>query len=92
MCEIRSLVVSEDHQLRGLGSLLVKACIDETEALGIKSVFCLTYKPEFFEKHNFHRVEKSELPKKAWAECYRCHKFPDCGEVALVYGKISEAV
>jgi amino-acid N-acetyltransferase len=26
-----------------------------------------------------------ELPRKVWSECYRCPKFPDCDEVALIY-------
>ena len=26
-----------------------------------------------------------DLPKKVWTECYRCPKFPDCDEVALIY-------
>jgi amino-acid N-acetyltransferase len=85
LAEIRSLVVNEDQQYKGLGSTLVKECVSEAQSLGIKSVFCLTYKPEFFEKHGFRKVEKTELPKKAWSECYRCPKFPDCGEVALLY-------
>ena len=65
LAEIRSLVVNEDHQSKGLGSSLVKSCLDEAETLGIKNVFCLTYKPEFFEKHGFRKVEKTELQKKA---------------------------
>jgi len=56
LAEIRSLVVNEDHQSKGLGSSLVKSCLDEAETLGIKNVFCLTYKPEFFEKHGFRKV------------------------------------
>jgi amino-acid N-acetyltransferase len=30
-------------------------------------------------------VDKMELPRKVWGECYRCSKFPDCDEVALIY-------
>jgi amino-acid N-acetyltransferase len=26
-----------------------------------------------------------ELPQKVWNECYRCPKFPNCDEIALVY-------
>jgi amino-acid N-acetyltransferase len=85
MAEIKSLAVSEDKQAQGLGSLLVESCLDEAKELGIPIVFCLTYKPTFFEKHNFRRVDKMELPRKVWSECYRCPKFPDCDEVALVY-------
>ena len=85
LAEIKSLAVSQDKQGQGLGSLLVKACLDEAKELGIPTVFCLTYKPAFFEKHGFSQVDKMELPRKIWSECYRCPKFPDCDEVALVY-------
>ena len=85
LAEIKSLAVSGDKHKQGLGSLLVKACIDEAEELGISTIFCLTYKPDFFEKCGFRQVDKMELPRKVWAECYRCPKFPDCDEVALIY-------
>jgi amino-acid N-acetyltransferase len=85
LAEIRSLAVSEEKQEQGLGSLLVKACLDETKELGIDKVFCLTYKPTFFEKNGFIQVDKTELPRKIWSECFRCPKFPDCDEVALIY-------
>jgi len=26
-----------------------------------------------------------ELPQQVWTECFRCPKFPNCDEVALVY-------
>ncbi|MCJ7654609.1 MAG: N-acetyltransferase [Dehalococcoidia bacterium] len=85
LAEIKSLAVSNDKQAEGLGSILVEACLDEAKELGIPTVFCLTYKPAFFEKHNFHQVDKMELPRKVWSECYHCPKFPDCDEVALIY-------
>ncbi len=85
LAEIKSLAVSEDEQAKGLGSVLIKACLDEAKELGIPTIFCLSYKPTFFEKYNFRRVDKMELPRKVWSECYRCPKFPDCDEVALVF-------
>lgn len=85
LAEIKSLAVSGDKQAQGLGSVLVEACLDEARELGIPTIFCLSYKPAFFEKHKFRQVDKMELPRKVWAECYRCPKFPDCDEVALVY-------
>jgi len=85
LAEIRSLVVSEDKHDQGLGSLLIESCLDEARELGIPTVFCLTYKPAFFEKYGFRQVDKMELPRKIWSECYRCPKFPDCDEVALIY-------
>ena len=89
LAEVKSLAVSEDKQAKGLGSVLIEACLDEARELGIPTVFCLSYKPAFFEKYNFRRVDKMELPRKVWSECYRCPKFPDCDEVALIYNSES---
>jgi amino-acid N-acetyltransferase len=85
LAEIRSLAVAESSQDKGLGAQLVKACLKEAEELGIATIFCLTYKPALFEKFGFAQVDKMELPRKVWTECYRCPKFPDCDEVALTY-------
>jgi len=85
LVEIKSLAVAEDAQKQGIGSRLVVACLDEAKELGIPTVFCLTYKPAFFKKFGFCQVDKMELPRKVWTECYRCPKFPDCDEVALIY-------
>ncbi len=85
LAEIRSLAVNHDKQDKGVGSVLVRACLNEAEELGIATVFCMTYKPSFFERHGFRQVDKMELPRKVWSECYRCPKFPDCGEVGLIY-------
>jgi amino-acid N-acetyltransferase len=85
LAEIRSLAVAEGSQEQGIGGQLVEACLKEAKELGITTVFCLTYKPALFEKFGFSQVDKMELPRKVWTECYRCPKFPDCDEVALIY-------
>ncbi len=85
LAEIKSVAVAEDSQRQGVGVQLVEACLGEAKELGIPTVFCLTYQPAFFEKFGFSQVDKMELPRKVWTECYRCPKFPDCDEVALVY-------
>jgi len=85
LAEIKSLTVAEDYQKQGIGDQLVEACLKEAKELGIPTVFCLTYKPAFFEKSGFSQVDKAELPHKVWGECYRCPKFPNCDEVALIY-------
>jgi len=84
LAEIKSLAVAEDNQAQGIGAELVKACLKEAEELGIDTIFCLTYKPAFFEQFGFSQVDKMELPRKVWTECYRCPKFPNCDEAALV--------
>ena len=85
LAEIRSVAVAEESQQKGIGAQVVKACLKEAGQLGIPTVFCLTYQPPFFERHGFSQIDKMDLPRKVWTECYRCPKFPDCDEVALIY-------
>lgn len=85
LAEVKSLAVNKDSQKQGIGAQLVAACLNEAKALGIPTVFCLTYQPAFFAKFGFCQVDKMELPRKIWGDCLRCPKFPDCDEVALIY-------
>ena len=85
LAEIRGVAVREDAQGNGMGKRLVEECVREAGSLDITQIFCLTDKPGFFEKVAFRQVDKADLPRKVWAECYSCPKFPDCDEVALVY-------
>lgn len=84
LAEIKSVAVAEDSQKQGSGTQLIEACLKEAKELGIATVFCLTYQPGFFEKFGFSQVDKMELPRKIWTECYRCPKFPNCDEIALI--------
>jgi amino-acid N-acetyltransferase len=85
LAEIRSVAVAEDMQNKGVGAMLVQACIKEARELGIKTVFCFTYRPKFFKEQGFVDIDKKELPRKVWTDCFRCPRFPDCDEIALVY-------
>jgi len=82
--EIRSVAVARDRAGEGLGSAVVKACLDEARRLEIARVFVLTYIPKYFGRFGFREVGRDELPHKIWAECIKCPKFPECGEVPMV--------
>ena len=84
LAEVRSVAVAEDCGRKGIGSGLVQACIAEAREIGLKRLFCLTYKPDFFARHGFRLVDKSELPHKVWGDCIKCVKFPDCDENAMI--------
>ncbi len=84
LAELRSVAVAEDSCRKGIGSQLVSACLAEAREIGLKRVFCLTYKPEFFGKFAFRIVDKSDLPQKVWKDCINCVKFPDCDEIAMI--------
>ncbi len=82
--EVRSLMVRDDKRKSGIGSLLLKSCIDEAVSLGLKKVFALTYQVDFFNRFGFKVIDKKELPHKIWSDCIKCSKFPDCDEIAVV--------
>lgn len=84
LAEIRSLAVNARYAGRGIGNKLVSRCIQEAKTIGIKRVFALTFKPDYFRHFGFIDIPKEELPHKVWADCIRCTLFPDCGEVPLI--------
>ncbi len=84
LAEIRSVAVSNNYQGQGIGKKLVKKCLDEAEKLGVKKVFALTYHPGFFKELGFADIDKNSLPQKIWGECLKCHKFPECNELAVI--------
>ncbi len=84
MGEIRSLTVKEEYTRKGIGGSLVNACLGEARSLGLKKVFALTYKTEFFHKLNFRSINKDVLPHKIWSDCIKCDRFPNCDETAVI--------
>ena len=84
LAEVKALAVTDERQRQGLGQAIVRNCLEEARQLGLSTVFTLTYKPAFFEKMGFARIDKSALPHKVWGECYLCPKIPNCDEVALI--------
>jgi amino-acid N-acetyltransferase len=84
LAEIRSVAVAEETGRKGVGTEVVNACIAEAKQLGLKRLFCLTYKPDFFARFGFRIVDKAELPHKVWGDCLKCAKFPDCDEIAMI--------
>jgi amino-acid N-acetyltransferase len=84
LAEIRSVAVAEETGHKGVGTEVVNACILEAKQLGLKKLFCLTYKPDFFARFGFRIVDKSQLPHKVWGDCIKCAKFPDCDEIAMI--------
>ncbi|MBF8262209.1 MAG: N-acetylglutamate synthase [candidate division NC10 bacterium] len=84
LAEIRSLAVLPTYEGRGIGRAVAKACIAEARGLLIKRVFALTYKTAPFERLGFRVVEKKDLPEKIWKDCFKCSRFDDCDEVAVL--------
>ena len=84
LAEVRGLAVAEDAGGHGIGKRLVDGCVARAREIGLTKVYTLTLVPGFFEKLGFVRVDKSTLHLKVWYECYRCPKFANCDEIAMV--------
>ena len=83
LAEIKSLVVDPGTQGKGLGRIVVDACLDEAVEMGLKTVFALTTTPAFFERLGFRISGVSAFPRKVWNECFRCPKYNACDEIAV---------
>ncbi len=84
LAEIRSVAVLRKYQGKGIGKKLLRQCLKDAKALGVKKVFALTYNPVFFKDLGFKDIDKNTLPQKIWKECLKCHKFPECNETAVI--------
>ncbi|MDM7202694.1 MAG: N-acetyltransferase [Thermodesulfobacteriaceae bacterium] len=84
LAEIRSLVVNEENQRKGIGKKLVETALKEARELEIPKIFVLTTNPQFFQKLGFREVSKQDLPQKVWADCIKCSKFPECDEIPML--------
>jgi len=82
--EVRSLVVDEAWERRGLGRLLVERITEEARSIGLKRLMALTYVPSFFHRLGFETVSKEVLPDKVWGVCVTCYKFNQCDETAVL--------
>lgn len=84
LAEIRALAVAPQIIKKGVGRSIVEALTEEAKALGVKTIFTLTYQVGFFDKMGFTEVGKEQLPQKVWKECINCVKFPNCDETAML--------
>ena len=82
--EIRSVAVLPEYRGRGLGSRLVKTCLEEAKVLGLSEIFLLTLAPDFFKSFGFRVVSREDLLPIVWADCVNCVKFPDCDEIPML--------
>jgi len=85
LAEVRTLAVKESFSGQGIGKKLVEHFIQEAKELGLKKVFTLTYKTEFFQKCGFNVISKDNMPHKIWKDCLNCPKFPNCDEMLMEY-------
>lgn len=83
LAEVRSLVVSTEHQKHGVGQALVASCEEVARQIGVSCIFALTYVDTFFLKQGYSVVRRESLPQKVWTVCIHCPKFSHCDEIAV---------
>jgi amino-acid N-acetyltransferase len=83
LAEVRSLAVDPRAQGGGIGSRLVRALTADARRLGVRRVFCLTRRPQFFARLGFEVVAKEKFPHKIWNDCMLCPRQSSCDEIAM---------
>jgi len=81
--EIRSMAVDPALRGQGVGSDILEALLEDAGRLGLRRVFCLTRKTEFFARHGFLEVSKERFPAKVWGDCLQCPRRFACDEIAM---------
>ncbi len=61
LAEVRTLVVQDELQGRGIGSQILRLLLDRARGLGVQRVFCLTFEVEFFSGHGFEEIKGSPV-------------------------------
>lgn len=62
LAEIRSLVVREDFQKRGIGNMLVKECLKLAKENNIYEVLAITDRVDFFDNLGFSKWLGNQFP------------------------------
>jgi amino-acid N-acetyltransferase len=83
LAEVRTLAVAKEYSRRHIGTGIVERLLQEAKEIGVKTVFTLTYRPDFFGTLGFVETSKESLHHKVWKDCINCPKFPNCDEIAM---------
>lgn len=66
--EVRTIGVHPSVQGGGIGHILVEELIANARALGLRSLFVLTFELEFFARHGFREIDGSPVTQEVYAE------------------------
>ena len=71
LAEIRSVVIDNNLQGKGIGHIIIEALVAKATELGIKRIFCLTFETEFFGRHGFEAIADTPVDDETFAEMVR---------------------
>jgi N-acetylglutamate synthase-like GNAT family acetyltransferase len=83
VAEVRSLVVDEAWQHRGLGLRLIEEVSARARAAGYSVLCAFTHEPRHFVRLGFSIVPHVWFPEKVALDCTGCDRFRVCGQQAL---------
>ncbi|MEK7173193.1 MAG: GNAT family N-acetyltransferase [Patescibacteria group bacterium] len=67
--EIMALAVSPEYEGDGIGSELIKACLEEARILGVKWVAMLTFNHNLAQKFGFQKTDNTDMfPESMFTE------------------------
>lgn len=84
LAEVRSLVVDDQVQMRGLGKAVLQALIEEAKLRCIHTLFAMTRMVPFFQSTGFTLSDKTVFPEKMDRDCDACPFQKNCSENAVV--------
>jgi amino-acid N-acetyltransferase len=73
LAEVRTVVVSPNHQRQGIGHKILDVIVDRALVVGVKRIFCLTFETEFFGRHGFQVIEGTPVEPDVYAELLRSY-------------------
>lgn len=68
LAEVRTLAVDPAVVGRGIGSIVLSALMDRARDLGVKKVFCLTFRVQFFAAHGFAEIDDAPIDPAVYAQ------------------------
>lgn len=68
LAEVRTLAVDPRLVGRGIGSVLLTALLERARDIGVKRVFCLTFRVEFFQAHGFVEIDDTPIDPDVYAQ------------------------
>ena len=73
LAEIRTLATDPAYSGLGVGGLLLEQLLADAREIGVRRVFCLTFKVPFFRAHGFEEIEGTPVTPEVFAELLRSH-------------------
>lgn len=68
LAEVRTLAVVPDRAHEGIGSQLLEQLLERARVLGIKRVFCLTFRKDFFGCHGFVEIDDAPVGHEVYEQ------------------------